>query len=166
MKPSDPHLLRTFAAVPPGQRVLDLVFDEGRHARPLTQLGFEVTSCRSLNPGSDGAPASEVPVVDLDTSLKLPFADDVFDWVVLWGAWPSVWQGGTMPVTEARRVIKPGGWIYVSVPCSDVGPRDALGLLMRGTGWAVAEPLVTVEQPDGRAHFRGIFRRVEAETAL
>lgn len=165
MPSSDPHLLRTFAAVPPGQRVLDL--GNGRHAQPLTQLGFDVTVCRTLPEVSDNG--RSVPdrsqLVTVDASGTLPLDAAAFDWIVLWGAWPSARARRMLLLAEARRVIKPGGWIYLSVPRSAADSANAVTRTMEEAAWAVAEPVVTIEHADRCLHHRGIFRRVETGTS-
>lgn len=48
--------------------------------------------------------------------MSLPFADDELDAVVSWGVIEHFEEGPSQVLREFRRVIRPGGWLFVTVP--------------------------------------------------
>ena len=151
MSPSN-ALLRTFAAVPPGARVIDLACGAGRHLDPLARLGFDVWGTEA-----EVGPAREAlaPTLGDDEARRrvttgapdaLGYPDAWADWAVF-AARADHDLGGAL--VEAARVLKPGGWIWVET----ARPDDLYTL-------AEAAGLVTAEEPteeDGVTH--AIFRR-------
>lgn len=167
MTPSD-ALLRTLAAVSPASRVLDLACREGHHTLPLVALGFDVWACDPLDASvavvrrqldavlGDGEGERRVAV---SASDALGYPDAYVDWVVASGL-----EGRDEEIVsaleEARRVLKPGGWLWIEL---DVESAETL------TELAAAAGLVVAEAPS-RAHKRGTvfgtYRRVDAGVSL
>ncbi|MEM1128729.1 MAG: class I SAM-dependent methyltransferase [Bacteroidota bacterium] len=173
----DPHLLRTLAAIPPHHQVLELGCQAGVHSVPLRQLGFRLTICEADPQALDQArkaleaPGHETSMVLHTAALDTLLPPDTFDWIVSWQpvARPEPWANWAR---AARRVIKPGGWMYVAMPAASLAASSAgregpavLVSHLQQAGWAVAEPPVLIEL-DERSLVRGIFRRVEADTPL
>lgn len=124
--PSD-HLLRTMAAVPISSYVLDLGCGEGRHTEPLLRLGFPVHAC---DPHADRVDAARGRIEDLvsdgeaDTCVRHAGLDEIdypegsFDWVIAYHAETFGPTNDDLAalLKAARRVLKPGGWVYITVP--------------------------------------------------
>ncbi len=179
--PSD-HLLKTFAAVPVGNRVLDLGCGHQCHAGPLVMLGFDLHACavdpdtvdavRSILAGiiePDEAQRRVVPVLRLDT---LGYPDAFFDWIVAYDVYGADPSDAALPdaLAETRRVLASGGWIYVAVPVREGGEgegftRDLLQQTMEQAGFALAEH-PEIRQTEGRCLLEGIYRRVDAGTPV
>ncbi len=159
------HLLRTFAAVPPQARVLDVGCASGRHLIPLAQLGFDVwgldrdAQClEALRLRlAEIVPGHPVQLHGADAA-QMPYADAHFDWIVAWGILDHYSDAERLDIlTELRRVLVPGGWLYVTWS----GDADALLSLFNRAAFAVAE----APQFDERERaIRAIFRRVDADT--
>ncbi|MDX1545525.1 MAG: methyltransferase domain-containing protein [Rhodothermales bacterium] len=154
------HLLRTFAAVPVGSRVLDL--GASPHATALDRLGLEVYACAADGDAlealrgvlEEAGRVTAVPRLD-----ALGYPDAFFDWVVAVEGIPA---GALVEVLrEARRVLVPGGWIYAAAP---LATPAALTAHADAAGLALAE----APRPcgGGSALVRGIYRRVEPGTPL
>jgi SAM-dependent methyltransferase len=187
MLPPDDHLLRTLAAVPPDSRILDLGCGEGRHTEPLVRLGFDVSACdhdptyvsaaKAAVAEVVGSEKSEAVVRQLDDPMALPYPDGRFDWIVAMESLDrdvSTREELVERLREAHRVLKPGGWIYVTLPSvpADTNPNEPvpgyagdsglhftftpelLDALMKEVEFAVAEEPVVVGQV-----VRGIYRK-------
>ncbi len=160
------HLLRTFAGVAPAARVLDAACREGQQLVPLALLGFDLQAvdrdCGKVQQvqallETEGLPevARRVQVGD---PARLPFADAHFDWVLACGLLDGYSDAERLALlTELRRVLAPGGWLYASWQ----GTPGALTRLFERADFAVAEKAAFDGQMNAT---RGIFRRVEADT--
>lgn len=134
MQEPSAHLLRTFAAVAPGSRVLVLVGSDGRHVAPLAQLGFDILAC-----GPDAAAVDHLEA-SLASSLKSASGNVTFvhtpnlipasvqaascDWAVVHTeAFRGSSRGELVAMLAATHdALKPGGWVFVGV---DAMPRAA-----------------------------------------
>lgn len=159
------HLLRTFAAVAPGTAVLDVACDAGECLVPLAQLGLAVTGV--VREAGDEARLHQTleevggtaEIVRADPA-RLPLEDDAFAWVVADRVLDDYSQAERLALlAEWRRLLAPGGWLYVTVGAA-MAP-EALTALLAQAHFAVAE----AARVDPAAHVtRGIYRRVEAST--
>ena len=178
VRPPSDHLLRTFAAVPPVSRVLTLACADGRHAEPLALLGFDLYACDAREQAVDQTRARLATVWDADEAARratrahphaLGYPDDFFDWVVAVVDRAAVETPRALGelLTEARRVLRPGGWLYLDVPTDLVpgGDEDGLDALALACRYAQAEAPAAVEE-EGTSRLRSIYRRVEADTPL
>lgn len=154
MSPSN-ALLRTFAAVPPGARVVDLACDTGRHLDPLARLGFDVWGTESDPAAVDAARHALATVLgDAEARRRVtPGRPDALGYPDAWADW-AVFVARrdhalAAVLAEAARVLTPGGWVWVETARPD-GLEHA----------AEVAGLVVAEEPtegDGRTH--AIFRR-------
>lgn len=161
-------LLRQLAAVPPGARVVDVACAEGHHTGPIAALGFDVWAC-----DPDAANVAAVRR-QLDVALgegegkrrvaraapdALGYPDAFADWLVasaLDGTAPELVEA----FREARRVLKPGGWLWVELATAQAASPEALRALALVANLAEAEAPV---RDDARGTVRGLFRRVDAD---
>lgn len=137
MKNVSHHLLRTLAAVPVDHSVLLLGCGDGRHAEALLRLGFPVHAC---DPDADCIAATRERLLDLvgeETTEQctrvagldaLNYIDETFNWVVAHRAERIAPKNDdlTRLLTEMRRLVTPGGWVYVTLPAhpDDVEAQD------------------------------------------
>lgn len=175
------HLLRTLAAIPPRSRVLDV---RGTHAHALVRLGFDAHVCAPDEEAARSAGEALVRVtgaqagrrrVAVQDFPRLAYPDAHFDWVVAVRPFHMVDSGERVALLqEARRVMKPGGWMYVAVPAAASAERNgaesgfteaALGALMAAADWAEAQAPRRIES-EGVALVQAIYRRVEEDTPL
>ena len=192
--PSD-RLLRTFASVPPAGRVLDLGCGDGRHTVPLARLGFDLHAC---DPAEEAVARARTRLTDVLGSGEakrrvirahpnaLGYPDAFFDWVVAYrlGEAAAAREALLDVLQETRRVLKPGGWLYLTalaLPDSldleatsgyagDAAmdlrfTKATLGELLDEARFAEAEAPQR-EKGDGRPLWHAIYRRVEASTAM
>lgn len=173
--PSD-HLLRTLAAVPVASRVLDLGCGAGRHAAPLAQLGFDVWACDRDASAVAAARARLAPLIGDDEAGRrvstaraaaLGFPDDHFDWIVAYGAFDVAEDAAELfdMLAETRRVLRPGGWVYVAMRSATGGPDltpENLAKLCTEARLALAETPAAEASPEPVV--RGIFRKVDSDT--
>ncbi len=191
-EPSD-HLLRTFATVPVESRILDVGCGDGMQTEALIQLGFDVFACDpSPENVADVRASAAVHIGEEEAGKRisqarvdaLGYPDEFFNWVVAFGALArsdsreSLLEG----LSEIRRVLRSGGWLYVTVPAipepaetpgargyaGDSGlkptftPRT-LNDVMEEAGYALAEgPTIAVEK--GGRIVQGIYRRADEGT--
>ncbi len=179
--PSD-HLLRTLAAVPVSSQILDFGCGAGRHTEPLLRLGFPVHACdprpeavevtreRVQDLIGEGSVETTVQVTPLDA---IEYPDDTFNWIIADRVETYATSKAELQTVfeESRRLLKPGGWLYVTVPAS---PDDHVD----GTGFSIEimetlrenADLVQAAEPeriaeDGTApRLRAIYRCVEPQT--
>jgi SAM-dependent methyltransferase len=181
--PSD-HLLRTLAAVPVASQILDLGCGRGRHTEPLLRLGFPVHAC---DPRPEAVEATRARIADLieDDSAEtvvqvtpldaLDDPDATFDWVVADRAEAYVGDAADLErlLVASRRLLKPGGWLYITLPAVPEGAEradaagaftiDALERRRRAADLAEAGDPARVE--DGpRPRLRALYRRVDPQT--
>lgn len=163
--PVTDHLLRTLAAVPLPARVADLACADGARLGLIARLGFDVQAGAPTEPAAEAARAALADVLGEDEAARrvhhappdaLPLKDGWADWAVLDTAEVSAWLDAAL---EARRVLTPGGWLFLAAPLGDGSP-DLLTALAAGAGLALAEAPVA-ETIGDQPWVRGIYRRVD-----
>jgi SAM-dependent methyltransferase len=108
-------LLRLFLSARPGMKVLNVGAGQGTFTQLLEGRGFDVTSSDVSQAAVDvlrSRVRGDVLVADM---TDLPFADRSFDAVVAGEVIEHVEQDVTA-LREARRVLRPGGILALSVP--------------------------------------------------
>ena len=108
-------LLGLFLSAEPGPNVLNVGAGQGSFSRLLEGRGFAVMST-DVSPAACRVLAEQVlgPVAQADVT-SLPFADSTFDAVVLGEVIEHV-EDDVRALSEARRVLRPGGVAAISVP--------------------------------------------------
>ncbi len=126
--PSD-SLLRTLASVPVSTPVLDLGCGPGHHAEALLRLGFPM---HATDPRPEAVDATRAVVRDLvddetaqscvrQASLEaLDAIDATFDWVIAdrTEAYLDTKADLQALMAQARTLLAPGGWLYLTVPAA------------------------------------------------
>lgn len=184
--PSD-HLLRTLAAVPVSSSVLDLGCGRGRHTEPLLRLGFPVHACDPRPAAVEATRACIEDLVGEETAQtcvqvssfdELDYPDDTFDWVVADRAeiYASTLEDFTAFLREGHRMLRPGGWLYVTVPTGPNGEEEGapdpdqfqmseedMDACRNEVGLAVASELTRINEA-GAPRLRALYRRVTPGT--
>ena len=173
--PFSDHLLRTFAAVPPASHVLYLQSGDDPHADLLRQLGFAVSvvegSAETLAQINERVVARLAPELTTERSGRfasdslLPLPGAMFDWVVASSLLADASRADQLVdvLREIRRVLKPGGWVYVVVPDEDGLDEAALATAADAAALEPAQRIQRDEQA-GTGFLQAIYRRVEADT--
>jgi len=111
-------------------QILDLGCGHGRHTEALLRLGFPVHAC---DPRPQAVEATRDTVEDLleqgdvDTVVQkatldgLDYPDATFDWVVVPEGETYVTDEEELRTLfeEGRRLLKPGGWLYITLPAAN-----------------------------------------------
>lgn len=181
--PALDHLLRTLAPVATACRILSLGAMETAYAASAALLGFDVAVC-DLNEDAVNRlapllqPAAGDDLLHLDDPTRLPYPDAAFDWIVASTLLSEAAAQKALPglLNEARRVLKPGGWIYVvaraartDAPARNGHPspyrftQDFLTETLEAARFDQAQAPRLVEH-DGDAYWQAIYRRVDAGT--
>lgn len=166
------HLLRTLAAVPPSDRILELGCSDGQLTAALHALGFDLFACSPRTADVErtrtalDADDAQQRITPADTAA-LGYPDDYFDWVIAYGAYDEAADLAVLmdQLAETLRVLKPGGWVYVAMREETVGEDatpEALTKLFEHAGYALAERPVLDQE--GEPVLRGIYRKVDATT--
>ena len=143
---------------PPPARVLDCGGGPGRYAVELARWGYDVTlfdlSTGNLTLAREKAAEAGVTLAGFEqgTALDLArFADHSFDAVLLMGPLYHLLEAADRrrALTEARRVLKPSGPLFVAFITRYAAHRDA----------AVHYPTEPVDRP-------GLYERIEADGVL
>ena len=181
------RLLRTLAAVAPGQRILLRGPEDARVARPLSRMGFEVhaatwteSAARSVQeaveapeavetqePSRSSGGASRAPVYATAAPAQaLPYPEGHFGWVVTRVPRPAEASEGELVelleavLEEARHHLRPGGWVFILMP---KGKAPLTSETLDAT--AVEVGLAEAEAPaSAGAQVHAIYRRVEDDT--
>jgi Methylase involved in ubiquinone/menaquinone biosynthesis len=178
--PSD-HLLRTLAAVPVSSQMLDLGCGEGQHTESLLRLGFPVHACDPRPEAVEAARARVAPLLEegtVDTTVQvtpldaIEYPDATFNWVIADPAEIYVASKADLRTLfqESRRVLQPGGWLYVTLPASPEGRVNGRGFtletmetLRTAADLAVAREPTRIEEGTS-PRLRALYRRVEPQT--
>jgi SAM-dependent methyltransferase len=108
------HIGFLSSGLPPGARVLDVGCGRGVILGPLADLGFEAHGVEISTEAARGAdPRAEIRIAP--RLQDAGYAEGSFDEVVIWHALEHLHDPrGT--VTEAFRILRPGGRLVVAVP--------------------------------------------------
>jgi len=143
-----------------GDRILEAGCGNGAWIEFLREWG-----CRSVGMDNNIAILDEgrgrVPLIQGDILNKC-FADETFDACISLGVIEHFPDGPQPPLEEAKRVLKPGGYLFVSTPCNNWVRkwfnhplRDMVNLYYR---WIKRKPLYFVEYRFERDELVGYVR--------
>lgn len=112
------RIMRPFlATLAPGSRILDGGCGLGEWTVFLAQQGFETVgldlSAEVVARLQSGFPAAGFVRGDI---RQTGFADESFAAYLSWGAFEHFETGLGPCLEEARRILRPGGWLFISVP--------------------------------------------------
>jgi 2-polyprenyl-3-methyl-5-hydroxy-6-metoxy-1,4-benzoquinol methylase len=109
--------LATVASADRRPRVLDLGCGDGRYAAKLAAAGFDVTGVDASREALERAARAhpELRLASLEADGRLPLADSSFDAIACINVLEHVADTQTL-MSEARRVLVPGGRFTVAVP--------------------------------------------------
>ena len=88
-----------------------------RQGRPIVGMDFietALTKIRSIEP--------EIPLCTADT-MEMPFCDESFSAVLAFGLYHGLENGIEKALAETRRIIRPGGWLCVSLRADNIQNR-------------------------------------------
>jgi ubiquinone/menaquinone biosynthesis C-methylase UbiE len=127
--PGDPDLARFAAALPEVERALDLGAGDGRVAEALRarELVLADVSEVALERAQRRVPGATTALVAPDAAL--PFGDSSFDLVLCTETIEHV-RDVQLFLSEARRVLRPGGTLALTTPAH--GRMTGVAVLVRG----------------------------------
>ncbi|MFO0609854.1 MAG: class I SAM-dependent methyltransferase [Polyangiales bacterium] len=114
------------ARLAPGASVIDAGSGLGAWVRFLNAAGYRARGV-DYSPEMHARLAREAPEVDwiLGDIRAIPVPDASIDAVISWGVIEHDEAGPDAALREFHRVVKPGGWIFVSVPIDTYEHRYA-----------------------------------------
>jgi SAM-dependent methyltransferase len=130
---------------PPGLRVLDIGAGQGALTRDLFEMGYKVAAC-DLFPEHFRFDRAEC--LKADVTRSLPYPDETFDLAIAVEVTEHIPDHETF-FAEVRRVLKPGGRLYISTP-NILSLKSRIRFLFRGFAYAF-KPL-ELENYDGLQH--------------
>jgi SAM-dependent methyltransferase len=176
------HLLRTLAAVPVSSQILDFGCGDGRHTEALLRLGFPLHAC---DPRPDAVTQTRDRIRelleegDLDTIVQetpldaIEYPDDTFDWIVADRAETYVTNKVDLKTffEESRRLLKPGGWLYLTLPATPEASVNGTGFTIeivesfrRDAELVEASEATRIEEEGEAPRLRAIYRCVDPQT--
>ncbi|MBN1536469.1 MAG: class I SAM-dependent methyltransferase [Anaerolineales bacterium] len=110
-------MARYLSALPPNARILDGGCGLGEWTVSLSEKGYAVTgidiSRLTVEKLQEKFPAFHFAIGDLRST---GFEDESFDAYFSWGTFEHFEEGFAAPLSEARRILKKGGTLFISVP--------------------------------------------------
>ena len=153
--PPPAHLVRFVRGLPPARDALDLGCGDGRLTRELGAERVTAADVSSVALERARGRLPEATLAQLEPDAPLPFADTSFDLVLCAETVEHVRDVQGM-LSEARRVLRPGGALALTTPAH--GRATAARALV--LGWdRVVDPL----SPHLRFFTRGSLRRLTIE---
>jgi SAM-dependent methyltransferase len=103
--------------LPKGARILEGGCGRGQVVHSLKFQGYDSVgidfAAKTVKAVNDAVPELDVVVGDV---FDLPFGDDEFDGYVSVGVIEHFWDGYDKILSEMARVIKPGGYLFLTAP--------------------------------------------------
>jgi SAM-dependent methyltransferase len=127
--PPAPHLVAFVRALPAVQRALDIGCGDGRLSACLTSDELVAADVSRVALERAQRRLGEAELVPLEPDSPLPFEDSSFDLVLCAETLEHV-RDVQLLLSEARRVLKPGGTLALTTPAH--GRLTGLDVLVRG----------------------------------
>jgi SAM-dependent methyltransferase len=103
--------------LPKGGRVIEAGCGRGQYVAALRALGYDAIGIDFAEPLVAGIKRAKPSLpVEVGDVRALPFPDGNFDAYISLGVVEHFWEGPELILAEARRVLKSGGLIIISVP--------------------------------------------------
>ncbi len=118
------------------KNVLDCPTGEGPLAQALVKDGLNVTCC-DICPEVFKLEGISCDFGDLND--RLPYEDDQFDAVACLNGIQRVWARGRA-IRELARVVKPGGYLFISIPNHGDIRRRLLYMMTGSQSWTIVGP--------------------------
>jgi ubiquinone/menaquinone biosynthesis C-methylase UbiE len=115
-------LMQPFLAnLPPGSRLLDGGCGQGEWTLYFAERGYQVTGL-DLSQSTIQKLNARFPDHDFTTGdiRQIDFGESSLDAYFSWGVFEHFEAGLGAPLAEARRIIKPEGYLFISVPFQNV----------------------------------------------
>lgn len=123
---------QTTARMPEGGSVLDLGAYPFCVPETLARLGYNVTAA-GLSTGDHNDLDLSFDIIEVDCDREpLPFPDKHFDAVIFSEIFEHLYVNPLRAIEEIHRVLKPGGFIYLTTP-NALGLRRLVRTAQRGT---------------------------------
>lgn len=161
--------------VPAGGTVLEAGAGSGRWVRALTSLGYAATGIELSAADVERFRAAwpDIPY-DHGNVEAMPYADGAFDALLSLGVIEHLFQGPEKAIAEMRRVLKPGGVMFLTVPHGNLSFRleqvkDALFYRLYGSNRVrrlLGRPTVTYPVQVERQRLEAIRRGRRAGVAI
>jgi SAM-dependent methyltransferase len=134
--PEDPgpppgHLSAFVASLEPVARALDLGCGDGRLTRELRATEVTAADVSGLALARARARLPQARLLEIEPGRPLPLPDNAFDLVLIAETLEHVQDVQTL-LSEARRVLRPGGRLALTTPAH--GRLAGLEILLRGFG--------------------------------
>jgi SAM-dependent methyltransferase len=127
--PPPEHLARFVAGLAPAQAALDLGCGDGRLSEHLDARELTLADVSRVALDRAHARLPDAATVELDPDAPLPLGDGAYDLVLCAETIEHV-RDTQLILSEARRVLRPGGRLALTTPAH--GRATALRMLVRG----------------------------------
>ena len=131
-RPALPHLARFVSSLPPAERALDLGCGDGRLGAELRAGSLTAADVSEVALERARSRLPDARLVPLQPDVPLPFHDGEFDLVLCAETIEHV-RDVQLLLSEARRVLRPGGTLALTTPGARVlvRPPDPLSPHLR-----------------------------------
>lgn len=144
--------------LPRGSKVLDAGCGQGTWLRFLRSKDYHPVGLDYSLPLLRAAYRQGGQSLILGSILDLPLQEDSFDAVISWGVIEHDEAGPQDALSQFREVLRPGGWLFITVPCDSSQVRRAFAF----------ERAAEAAEDDGRplTFYQYLFTKAELADCL